>query len=222
MRLISAVSGVQVPAPPFEFLLNYLKGDMSAVTKKIFVLFIIIFVFLFCTNVALFAAEKKQKVIQKIQPQKINKIDSSIIINDSNLKSSLKTAEDLAKKGEFQTSLILFNKIYDYTKSVLTTINFLQKQYEHILNDPKISLNDKEYIMIRLQRMDILVSTYKNIKDTSAYYIGLISNKKGDIERARKYLFEVLESTPFDLKKDSMWMKTKSLLLEAYNLEGEF
>ncbi|HOP86134.1 MAG TPA: hypothetical protein PLM71_00710 [Syntrophorhabdaceae bacterium] len=102
------------------------------------------------------------------------------------------------------------------------TINLLHKQYEHILNDPKVSLNDKEYIMVRLQRMDSLVSTYKNVKDTSAYYIGLINTKKGDVERARKYLFEVLESTPFDLKKDSMWMKTKSLLLEAYNLEGEF
>ncbi len=195
---------------------------MSEITKKIFVLFIISLVFLFCSSVILLAAEKKQRAIQKTQPQKINKTESSVTINDSNLKSSLKTAEDLVKKGEFQTSLILFNKIYDYTKSVLMTINLLHKQYEHILNDPKVSLNDKEYIMVRLQRMDSLVSTYKNVKDTSAYYIGLINTKKGDVERARKYLFEVLESTPFDLKKDSMWMKTKSLLLEAYNLEGEF
>lgn len=184
---------------------------------KIFSIILMIFLIFFCKDA--FGIEKKGKVVQKFQPQS-QRIDQ--VINDSNLQISIETAENMVKKGEFQSALNIFLKTYDFTKSVLTTITLLQKHYEKIANDPGTSLNDKEYVMIRLNRMENLLSTYKKSKETSAYYIGYIYTKRGEIEKARKYLFEVLESTPFDLKKDSMWLKTKSLLLEAYNLEGEF
>ena len=169
---------------------------------------------LICRNAL--GIEKKPKITSKVQPKRVE-----LAINDSNLDSSIKTAIDLVKKNEMQSALNILLKTYDFTKSVLTTINLLQKQYGKIVDDPKTSLGDKEYLIIKLNRMEDLVSTYKKSKEISAYYIGYIYTKWGDTERARKYLFEVLESTPFDLKKDSMWMKAKSLLLEAYNLEGE-
>ncbi|MCX7966478.1 MAG: hypothetical protein N2596_07630 [Syntrophorhabdaceae bacterium] len=182
-------------------------------------LFIIFALFLFIPSKDVSGIEKKPKISQKVAPQKVEQV---IVINDSNLQSSIKVAEDLVKKGEFQGALNIFLKSYDFTKSVLTTINLLQKHYEKIASDPNTSLSDKEYIMIRLKRMENLLSKYKEAKETSAYYIGFIYTKRGETDKARKYLFEVLESVPFDLNKESIWMKTKSLLLEAYNLEGEF
>jgi hypothetical protein len=52
--------------------------------------------------------------------------------------------------------------------------------------------------------------------------MGYIYAKKGDSERARKYLIEVLSMTPFSIEQDSICMKSKTLLLGLYNLEGEF
>jgi hypothetical protein len=70
--------------------------------------------------------------------------------------------------------------------------------------------------------MEQLIPKYNKIKETSAYHIGYIYTKKGDSDKARKYLSEVLETTPFSTKPDSTWIKSKTLLLEIFNLEGEF
>jgi hypothetical protein len=73
-----------------------------------------------------------------------------------------------------------------------------------------------------LKRMKQLVPKYTAIRDASAYNMGYTYAKLGDPEKARKYLSQVIETTPFSTKQDSLWMKSKALLLGLYGLEGEF
>ncbi len=67
-----------------------------------------------------------------------------------------------------------------------------------------------------------MTSKYNIIKSAAAYDLGYIYTKKSDLEKARKFLAEVVETTPFSTKKGSTWVRAKTLLLEAYGLEGEF
>ena len=46
--------------------------------------------------------------------------------------------------------------------------------------------------------------------------------KLGETEKARKYLVEFLQVTPYSGGPDSQWIKAKTLLLGLYSLEGEF
>ncbi|MCX8110009.1 MAG: hypothetical protein N3D15_02010 [Syntrophorhabdaceae bacterium] len=189
--------------------------------KKTILLFVLVILFLFTCTWTAMGVERKIKNMPRPQvPPKQQQVD--VIIDDSNLQDNLKKAEEMLKKGEFQTSLNTSLKIYDYTRSVLATINLLQKQYEKIAADQKTPLKDREDLLIKMQRMDNLIGRYKKAKEQSALNIGHIYTKRGEIDKARRYLFEVLESAPFDLKKDSTWMRAKTLLLEAYSLEGEF
>lgn len=188
--------------------------------KKIILMFITVIFFFFSSTWNVMGVEKRGKSIPRPQPQVQSQ--QNINIDDSNLQANLKKAEELFKKNEFQASLNTFLKIYDYTRSVLATIGLLQKQYEKITSDPKTSIRDREDLLIKMQRMENLMARYKKVKETSALNIGHIYTKRGDTDKARRYLFEVLESAPFDLKKDSTWMRAKTLLLEAYSLEGEF
>lgn len=184
-------------------------------TKGVFIISIIlatIFIELFTIQLA-FSAEKKQK---RQTPTK------EAIINDSNLISQLKMAEGLLKKGDIRTPLEVFLKIYSFASDVLTTIQFLQPQYEKIINDPSSDLSQKEDLYIKLGRIKELTPKYIGAKEASAYYIGYIYAKMGDHEKARRYLIEALEITSFSMDKSSIWQKAKGLLLELYGLEGEF
>ncbi len=190
------------------------------VIRKTTLLFLLIIFFLFGSVWTVLAVEKKVKSQPRPAPQQT--VASATSINDSNLQANFKKAEEYLKKGEYQAALNIFLRIYDYTKSVMTTIGLLQKQYEKITNDQNVPLKDREDLLVKMRRMDQLVARYKKIKEISSLNIGYIYTKRGDTDRARRYLMEVLESTPFDMKKDSPWMKAKTLLLETYNLEGEF
>jgi tetratricopeptide (TPR) repeat protein len=145
-----------------------------------------------------------------------------VTINDSTVDSLLKKTEEQMEKGDLDGSLRNFLKIYDYTKEVLQTVHFIKKEYEKLINDPAISQNEKEDLFIKLKRIDQLIPRYNSIKEKSAYHIGFIYTKQGDTEKAKKYLTEVIESSPFSTKPESLWMKAKTLLLSIYNLEGEF
>jgi len=90
------------------------------------------------------------------------------------------------------------------------------------VNDPTTSQSEKEEIYIKLKRMNQLLPKYNTIREVTTYNVGYLYAKKGDTEKARKFLTEVLELTPFSTKKDSISMKAKTLLLDIYGLEGEF
>ena len=128
----------------------------------------------------------------------------------------------LGKWGDLDSSLRIYQKTYGYTKEVLITAKLVQTQYDKIINDPSTAQNDREEIMLKQKRIKQIVPKYSSIKELTSYNLGYIYAKKGDSERARKYLSEVLEAAPFSLETDSLWMKTKTLLLSQYGLEGEF
>ncbi|RPJ58392.1 MAG: hypothetical protein EHM12_07885 [Dehalococcoidia bacterium] len=161
-----------------------------------------------------FGAEKKPKK----QPATVQET----AITDANITASHKKADEMLKKGDLDASGKIYQKIYDYTKGALNTTKLIQAQYEKVLNDPATAQNDREELFIKLKRIKQLVPKYNGIKETSAYNMGYIYAKKGDPERARRFLSEVLDTAPFSLEPNSLWMKTKTLLLSQYGLEGEF
>ena len=170
----------------------------------------------------LFFPDLSQGVEKKLKKQPAQSIQKDIAINDSNIQGYFKKAEELTQKGELENSLKIFLKIYDYTKGVLNTVRFFQTYYEKTVNEPSITQNQKEETFIKLKRMEQLISKYNSMKEITTYHMGHIYAKKGDSERARKYLIEVLSITPFSTEQDSICMKSKTLLLGLYNLEGEF
>jgi tetratricopeptide (TPR) repeat protein len=161
-------------------------------------------------------AEKADKKAKKLPPPK----ESSI--NDANAEGYLKKAEELLKKGEVDQALPILIKVHDYSEDVLKTIKYFQPQYEKAANDSALSQGEREGIVIKLKRMGQLTPKYSSMREASAYYLGYAYARKGDSERARKYLLKVLDTAPFSTKQDSLWMKSKKLLLGLYNLEGEF
>ena len=143
-------------------------------------------------------------------------------INDANLQASQKRVEELLKKNEYDTSLRTTLKIHDYTKEVLATIKFIKGQYEKAVNDPAAPTKDKEQLYLKLKGLTQLIPRYQAAYEASLYNLGYIYAKRHESERARKYLTEYLQTTPFSTSRDSKWMKAKTLLLELYSLEGEF
>lgn len=146
----------------------------------------------------------------------------SSAINDSNINTALKRADEMMGKGEVDGPLKILVSVYEYSKDVLFTVKFFQGHYEKIVNDPSTSQGEKEEIYIKLKRMGRLIPKYNSIREVTTYNVGYLYAKKGDAEKARKFLTEVLELTPFSTKKDSIAMKAKTLLLDLYGLEGEF
>ena len=134
----------------------------------------------------------------------------------------LKKAEELVKKGELESSLAVLIRIHDYAEDVVKTVKYFQIQYDKTVNDASVTQNDKEDILIKMKRMPQLIQKYTHIKEVSAFDVGLVYAKKGETEKARKYLLEVLDTAPFSVKQDSLWMKSKKILLGLYSLEGEF
>jgi len=143
-------------------------------------------------------------------------------ITASNINTALKRADDMMRKGEIDGPLRILLGVYDYSKDVLHTVKFFQNHYEKALNDPITPQDEKEDIHIKLKTMGQLVPKYSSIKEVTTYNIGYLYAKKGDSDKARKYLTEVLDITPFSTRKDSICMKAKTLLLGLYGLEGEF
>ncbi|WP_207641938.1 tetratricopeptide repeat protein [Syntrophorhabdus aromaticivorans] len=143
-------------------------------------------------------------------------------INDANISTALKRADDMMRKGEIDGPLRILLGVYNYSNDVLYTVKFFQNHYERAINDPATPQDEKEDIHIKLKSMGQLVPKYSSIKEVTTYNIGYLYAKKGDSEKARRYLTEVLDITPFSTRKDSICMKAKTLLLGLYGLEGEF
>jgi tetratricopeptide (TPR) repeat protein len=164
-------------------------------------------------------AEKKSKPQPKPQAAPVQK---DIVVNDANLQTYQKRVEDLVKKGDFDNSLKIMLKIHDYTKEVLSTVRTIKTQYEKAVNDPSVSQNDKEDLFIKLKGLNQLIPRYMTLYDASTFNLGYIYAKLAETEKARKYLVEFLQMTPYSGNRDSQWIKAKTLLLELYSLEGEF
>jgi hypothetical protein len=182
-------------------------------------LFVLIFACMLIASGSSSWAQKPDKKAKKAQPPKESIITA---VNDATVQDYLKKAEEQARKGELEHALPMLLKIHDYSEDVLKTVKLFQAQYEKVLNDASISQSEKEDIFIKLKRMGQLVPKYAAIREVSAYDLGYVYAKKGEGERARRYLLKVYETTPFSMKQDSLWMKSKRLLLALYSLEGEF
>jgi tetratricopeptide (TPR) repeat protein len=168
-----------------------------------------------------FGAEKKAKPQAQAKPQAVP-AQKDIVLNDANLQTYQKRVEDLVKKGDFDNSLKIMLKINNYTKEVLSTVRAIKTQYEKAVNDPSVSQNDKEDLFIKLKGLNQLIPRYTTLYDASTFNLGYIYAKLGETEKARKYLVEFLQITPYSSGRDSQWIKAKTLLLELYSLEGEF
>jgi hypothetical protein len=164
-------------------------------------------------------AEKKPKPQPKPQAAPVQK---EIIINDANLLTHQKRIEELVKKGDFDNSLKIMLKMYNYTKEVLSTVRIIKEQYEKTVNDPSVPQKDKEDLFIKLTGLNQLIPRYTALYEASTFNLGYIYVKLGETEKARKYLVEFLQMTQYSSGRDSQWMKAKTLLLELYSLEGEF
>lgn len=183
-----------------------------------------LFVMSFCASPSVWAAPEKAPARKPAAPPPTAPapLAKGGGLNDSNINAALKRADDMMKKGEVDGPLRILLSVYDYSKDVLTTVRFFQEHYEKVVNDSATPQSEKEEIYIKLKRMSQLILKYTSIKEVTTYNIGYLYAKKGDGEKARKYLTEVLELTPFSTKKDSISMKAKSLLLDIFGLEGEF
>lgn len=186
---------------------------LKTILKLSLNILIILALFFPCASIA---AEKKPKRPPVASPAQ------EVSINDSNVYSYIKRGDELFKKGDLDASLRIYFKTYSYSKDVLAAALMIQTQYDKILSDASTPQNDKESILLKQKRLKQIPPKYSAIKESMAYNLGYIYAKKGDSEKARKYLAEVLETAPFSLKNDSLWMKTKNLLLGQYGLEGEF
>ncbi len=177
------------------------------------------FLFILVLICAFFFAGTSSAAEKKVRKASVQKEGA---INDATVIDYFKKAQEQLRKGEIDNAIPTLLRIHDYSEDVLKTVKFFQGQYEKVANDPAVPQGEKENIIIKLKRMAQLVPKYTNLKEVSAYDLGYAYAKRGDSEKARKYLLEVLETAPFSIKQDSLWMKSKRLLLGLYNLEGEF
>jgi hypothetical protein len=143
-------------------------------------------------------------------------------INDANVTGSLKRAEELVKAGEIEKPLATLLAIHDFAEDVVQILTAFRANYEKALNDAAVKQEDKEEIYIKIQRIERLAEKYGPIREASTYQVGYLYAKKGDPDKARRFLSEALKIAPFSMKKDSTCMKAKTLLLRVYGLEGEF
>lgn len=206
--------------------ITYQTRSCCSPWKRVIVFFSVLF-FLTLTvwSHTLVAAQEKEKPARKAAPATGTAPTQSIKaspLNDSNINAALKRADEMMRKGEVDGPLKILVSVYEYSKDVLVTVRFFQGHYEKVVNDPAAPQGEKEEIYIKLKRMGQLIPKYNSIKEVTTYNLGYLYAKKGDTEKARKYLTEVIELTPFSTKKDSISMKAKTLLLDIYGLEGEF
>ena len=189
-------------------------------------IFFIFFIALYLWSPALWAAPAEKASRKPAAAPSAGKAPGTTVkgsaINDSNINAALKRADEIIGKGEVDGPLKILVGVYEYSKDVLFTVKFFQRHYEKIVNDPSTPQGEKEEIYIKLKRMGQLIPKYNSIREVTTYNVGYLYAKKGDAEKARKFLTEVLELTPFSTKKDSIAMKAKTLLLDLYGLEGEF
>ena len=129
-----------------------------------------------------------------------------------------KRVEELVKKGDFDNSLKIMLKIYNYTKEVFSTVRVIKEQYEKAVNDPSVPQKDKEDLFIKLTGLNQLIPRYTTLYEASTFNLGYIYanwNRKSE-----KISCGVLTDDPIFQRSRFQWMKAKTLLLELYSLEG--
>lgn len=201
------------------------KIDVTARKRRSTSLFLITFLFLLLLLPPSLTcgAEKALKARPKAQPKpQAASIQKEVVVNDANLMTYQKKVEDLVGKGDFNSALKIMLKINDYTGEVLSTVKSIRTEYEKAVGNPKITQKEKEDIFVRLRGLDRLVPRYTNYYEASTFNLGYMYAKLGETEKARKYLTEFLQMTPYSGSRDSQWIRAKTLLLELYSLEGEF
>jgi tetratricopeptide (TPR) repeat protein len=199
------------------------RGMRSLQRKGTISLFVVIasFFALVCAN-PLLGADKKVKGqtegVRSAQPS----APSPANVNDVNVDDHFKAGEDLLKKGKQDQALRLFLGVYDYSRDILTLLKCVKAGYEKALAGSGIDQEQKEELLLKVQRIASLNSRYTGFKGEAAYRIGVVYRAKGNSEQARKYLLETCQTSPFSLDPASTWMKAKEMLLSLSNLEGEF
>jgi tetratricopeptide (TPR) repeat protein len=143
-------------------------------------------------------------------------------INDANLLDQFKAADEQSKKGKADEALRIFQGIYDYTRDGLSLMKCVKTAYEKGVSGPNIDQNQREELYLKLQRINSLSAQYGKLRGESAYQVGALYSRKGNVEQARKYLLEACQTVPFSLDPASTWMRSKNLLLSLSSLEGEF
>lgn len=166
-----------------------------------------------------YSAQRKPKTPPK---PKIASVQKEILVNDANLLVHQKRVEDLVEKGDFESAIKIMLKMNGYAKEVLSIANAIKTQYERVDNNPEVPQDNKEDLFIKLRGLNQLISRYTNYYEASTFNLGYMYAKLGETEKARKYLVEFLQVTPYSGGRDSQWIKAKTLLLELYGLEGEF
>jgi hypothetical protein len=107
-------------------------------------------------------------------------------------------------------------------REVLSIAKTIKTQYEAVGNNPEVPQDNKEDLFIKLRGLNQLISRYTNYYEASTFNLGYMCAKLAETEKARKYLVEFLQMTPYSGGRDSQRIKAKTLLLELYSLEGEF
>lgn len=189
--------------------------------QKLFVpmFFVVVLVLSLIVPSITYSAQKKSKASPK---RKTAPVQKNIIVNDSNILVHQKRVEDLVEKGNFKDAVQIMQKMNDYSKEVLSVAGAIKVRYEAAADDPQISQSNKEDLFFKLKGLNRLISRYTNYHEASTFNLGYMYSKLGDVERARKYLVEFLQATPYTGDPDSQWIKAKTLLLGLYKLESEF
>jgi len=190
--------------------------------ENLFILVFIMVVFVFSLTVPSLTngAQKKIKTRPKPKPTVVQK---NILVNDANILVHQKRVEDLVEKGDFENAVKIMLKMNDYSKEVLSVAKAIKVQYEASVGNPQISQDDKEDLFFKLKGLNRLISRYTDYYEASTFNLGYIYARLHDTEKARKYLVEFLQKVPYySGNPESQWIKAKMLLLELYNLEGEF
>ena len=146
----------------------------------------------------------------------------TVSVTDANLQDRFESGIVHLKKGQPREALSAFNAVYHYVNDNLAVMKCIKDYYEKDLDSKGLKQTQKEDIYTKLQRLNTLSGQYTTVKMESAYYLGAIFAKREDGEQARRYLLEVCQSAPFSLEPNSLWMKSKNLLLSLSDLDGEF
>ncbi len=183
------------------------------------IFFIVALLFSFIVPSLTCGAQKKQK--KPLKP-KVPPVQKEIVVTDANILVHQKRVEDLVEKGDFENAVKIMQKMNDYAKEVLSVAQTIKAQYETVAIGSQVSQNDKEDLYIKLRGLNRLIPRYTNYYEASTFNLGYMYAKLGEKEKARKYLVEFLQITPYSDDPNSQWPKAKALLLELYKLEGEF
>ena len=207
---------------------NHLSGhhSMPVSTSSIrqfrfpFILLSMLFFFVIIEGVTPMSTEAAEKKEKKPQTQAGQRKDPAV--SHGTIHQALTRAQEYTANKEFDKAQKLYEKTYGYAADVLAVATLFEKQYDKAMKESSLSQGDKENIYLKLKRVAQLSQRYKEIKLSASYGLGYLYAKKGDGEKAKKYLMETIESSPVSLDPQSAWMKSRKLLLELYELEGEF